>query len=219
MFLDEIGDMPLGLQAKLLRFLEDRTFRRVGGTSDHHVNVRIIAATNKNLKEAMLAREFREDLFYRLNVIEIAIPPVRERREDIPQLAMHFVTYFNERFRKSVRGLDNQVLDAMQAYNWPGNVREMRNMVERAMILTKSDYLSLNDFHQDLRTQISQNGAPIIDGDFRLPKQGINLEEHEKSLIRQALENAGGNQSKAAGLLGISRNQFIYRLKKFELDH
>jgi DNA-binding NtrC family response regulator len=215
LFLDEIGDMPLGLQAKLLRFLEDRTFRRIGGTIDFQVDVRIIAATNKNLKEAMMAKEFREDLFYRLNVIEIGIPPMRERVEDVPLLAMHFIKHFNKKFHKNVLGLDPSVVDAMRAYLWPGNVREMRNMVERAMILTKNDYLLLEDFHQDLRTNTSPE-APSPEC-YRLPEDGINLEHHERDLIRQAIENAGGNQSKAANLLGISRNQLIYRLKKFGL--
>ena len=215
LFLDEIGDMPLGLQAKLLRFLEDRTFRRIGGTVDHHVNVRIIAATNKDLKQAMLAREFREDLFYRLNVIEIAIPPMRERPEDIAALAMYFVKHFNKKFRKNVLGLDKEVLRAMQSYTWPGNVRELRNMVERAMILSKNEYLGLEDFHRDLRTEIVEQ--PGQDLGYRMPREGINLDEHEKELIRQALELAKGNQSKAATLLGISRNQLIYRLKKFDI--
>ena len=224
LFLDEIGDMPLGLQAKLLRFLEDRTFRRIGGTVDHQVNVRVIAATNKNLKQAMTDKEFREDLFYRLNVIEIRIPPIRERSNDIPLLAMHFVKHFNKKFHKNVLGITEDCQRAMCSYAWPGNVREMRNMVERAMILTKKDYLGIEDFHQDLRggspspapTAIE---APVGDttGSYQLPQAGINLEDHEKDLIRQALENSGGNQSRAANLLGISRNQLIYRLKKFEL--
>ncbi len=215
-FLDEIGDMPLGLQAKLLRFLEERTFRRIGGTVDRQVDVRIIAATNKDLKKAMLAREFREDLFYRLNVIEIAIPPMRERQEDTPLLAIYFVKHFNEKFRKNVRGLDKEVLCAMVSYPWPGNVREMRNMVERAMILSKKDYLTLADFHQDLHGE--EDEVPAPPADYQLPKGGINLEEHEKGLIKQALDQARGNQSRAANLLGISRNQLIYRLKKFEIN-
>ena len=215
LFLDEIGDMPLGLQAKLLRFLEDRTFRRIGSTGDIQVNVRVIAATNKDLKQAMVAKEFREDLFYRLNVIEIAIPCVRERPNDIPLLAMHFVKHFNHRFRKNVLGIDRTVLDAMSSYQWPGNVREMRNMVERAMILSRNEYLGLEDFHQDLRGTAA---VQVASGEhYTLPGEGINLEDHEKDLIRQALENARGNQSKAANLLGISRNQLIYRLKKFDL--
>ncbi len=216
LFLDEIGDMPLGLQAKLLRFLEERTFRRIGGTVDHQVDVRIIAATNKDLKKAMLAKEFREDLFYRLNVIEIAIPPMRERPEDTPLLAMYFVKHFNEKFRKNVLGLDKEVLHTMVSYSWPGNVREMRNMVERAMILSKNEYLTLVDFHQDLRGE--EDEVPAPSSGYRLPKGGINLEEHEKDLIKQALNQARGNQSRAANLLGISRNQLIYRLKKFEIN-
>lgn len=215
LFLDEIGDMPLGLQAKLLRFLEERTFRRIGGSVDIHVDLRVIAATNKNLKEAMVKREFREDLYYRLNVIEIPIPALRMRKDDVPLLAIHFVKAFNQKFRKNVIGLKEEVISAMKKYNWPGNVRELRNMVERAMILSRVEYLGLNDFHQDLRTVDPQaESETMVNGKFVLPEGGINMDDHERDLIQQAMAAANGNQSKAAVLLGLSRNQLIYRLKK-----
>ncbi len=214
-FLDEIGDMPLGLQAKLLRFLEDRTFRRVGGAADLHVDVRVIAATNKDLKEAMLEKTFREDLYYRLNVIGVRIPSLRERPSDVPLLAIHFVKSFNKKLRKNVQGIKPEALTAMSRYYWPGNVRELRNMLERAMILSRRDYLGLEDFPAELGGSAVDTPQPAHD--FQLPETGLKLEDHEKGLISQAMEMTRGNQSRAADLLGISRNQLIYRLKKFEL--
>jgi len=231
-FLDEIGDMPLGLQAKLLRFLEERTFRRIGGTSDLNVDVRVIAATNKDLKRAMLEKTFREDLYYRLNVIGVRVPPLRERRSDIPLLATHFVKSFNKKLRRNVLGIEPEALAAMGQYDWPGNVRELRNMMERAMILCQRDYLGLEDFPSEIggasgamdasgnpesapTDPLDANGS--AEDNFRLPQSGIRLDEHEKDLISQAMEMTHGNQSRAADLLGISRNQLIYRLKKFQL--
>ena len=218
-FLDEIGDMPQALQARLLRFLEEKAFRRVGGTVDIRVDVRIIAATNQKLKRLVETGVFREDLFYRLNVLPINLPPLRERPEDVPLLAAHFIEEYNREFHKEVAGLEPATLQVLQAYRWPGNVREMRNIIERAMLLTAGGRLTPDV----LPTEVKQAAAsppgqeaeeePLV----RLGDQGIDLREVERQLVAQAIEKAGGNQSRAAGMLGITRDQLRYRLEKFGL--
>jgi transcriptional regulator with GAF, ATPase, and Fis domain len=208
-FLDEIGEMTPALQAKLLRFLEEKTFKRVGGLADLRVDVRVIAATNRNLEDEVKAGKFREDLFYRLQVMPIPLPPLRERRGDVPLLANYFIDRFNREFRKRVRGLSPAAAEVLQQYGWPGNVRELRNAIERAMLLVEGDWLEPDHF-----TTLTRTIAPT---QFRLPPDGVNLEEVERQLLTQALERANGNQTQAAHLLGINRDQVRYRIEKFGL--
>jgi len=208
-FLDEIGEMTPALQAKLLRFLEEKTFKRVGGLADLRVDVRVIAATNRNLEDEVKAGKFREDLFYRLQVMPIPLPPLRERRGDVPLLANYFIDRFNREFRKRVRGLTPAAVEVLQQYGWPGNVREMRNAIERAMLLVEGDWLEPDHF-----TTLTRTVAPT---QFRLPPDGVNLDEVERQLLTQALERANGNQTQAAHLLGINRDQVRYRIEKFGL--
>ncbi len=223
-FLDEVGEMPLAVQAKLLRFLEERTFKRVGGIRDITVDVRVIAATNRDLEKAVEAGRFRSDLFYRLNVIPIHIPPLRERREDVPALAAFFVDQFNREFRKGVRGATPAALEAMGAYPWPGNVRELRNSVERAMILGGGLWIEIDDLPPEVRgataaaasaTAPAPASAPAPG--YRLPAEGVDFDALERDLVRQALKAAGGNQTQAARLLKMTRDQIRYRIEKFGL--
>lgn len=213
LMLDEIGDMPLATQAKLLGFCESRTFRRVGGVKLISVNLRLIAATNQEMENLIREKRFREDLYYRLNVIEIVVPPLRERPEDIPILVSFFVDQFNQKFKKKVQGIDDKAMAMLSAYPWPGNVREVRNVIERAMILTQKNVLEPSDFFLKPRTLDSGNQ----DHSIRLPSEGISLEEVERELVRQALESTRGNQTKAAKLLHISRDQLRYRMKQYQL--
>jgi DNA-binding NtrC family response regulator len=208
LFLDEIGDMDLALQAKLLRILESRTFKRVGGTRDISVDVRVIAATNRDLEERIREKAFREDLFYRLNVLPIAIPPLRQRPEDIVPLAKKFLADLGKDLGKEIRQIDPDAVTAMEEYDWPGNVRELKNVIERAMILSSASTLGGRDLALK-RTEISQ---PMADQSFTL-----DLEEMESRLIGEALERSRGNQSRAAKLLGISRDTLRYRMKKHEM--
>jgi len=208
-FLDEIGEMTPGLQSKLLRFLEERAFKRLGGLADVRVDVRVIAATNRNLEDEVKAGKFREDLFYRLHVMPVTLPPVRERRGDVPLLAAYYIDRFNREFRKRVRGLTPAARKLLEQYQWPGNVRELRNAIERAMLLIDREWLEPDDF-----TTLTRTVAPT---QFKLPAEGVNLEELERQLLVQALERARGNQSQAAQLLGINRDQVRYRLEKFGL--
>ena len=212
LFLDEIGDMPLGIQAKLLGFIESRKFRRVGGTRDLHVDVRIITATNRDLEERVLAKKFREDLYYRLNVIEIVLPPLRARIEDLELLTRAFIDRFNQTFKKKVLGITPRGLERLAAHSWPGNIRELRNIIERAMILTKKDYLTPDDFM--LKTRLANGGDQ---NEITLPAGGIPLDRVEKTLVQQALARTRGNQTKAARLLDISRDQLRYRMKQYNL--
>ncbi len=212
-FLDEVGDMPPGLQAKLLRFLEERTFRRVGGTNEISVDVRVIAATNRDIEQAISEGQFRSDLMYRLNVIPIHLPPLRERGEDVSLIAKHFITRFSSEFRKPITRVDDKALDKLDGYAWPGNVRELRNAIERAVLLAKSDVISAEDF---VLGHAEQSGLSA-DGGVCLPASGVDLREMENGLIRQALARTGNNQTQAAKLLGLSRDAFRYRLEKLGL--
>jgi DNA-binding NtrC family response regulator len=209
-FLDEIGEMSLGLQSKLLRFLEDKAFKRVGGLSDVRVDVRVVAATNRDLEHEVRAGRFREDLFYRLQVMPIALPPLRERRTDIPLLIRYYVDRYNGEFRKRVKGVTPDASALLEAYRWPGNVRELRNAIERAMLLVDREWLAAEDF-----TSLTRNA--IATG-FRLPAEGVSLEDVEKQLLVQALERSRGNQTQAGALLGINRDQVRYRIEKFGLE-
>ena len=209
-FLDEIGEMALALQAKLLRFLEEKTFKRVGGAEDVHVDVRVIAATNRNLEDDVRGGSFREDLFYRLNVLPIRLPPLRDRAEDVPVLARFFADGFNREFRKSVREIAPEAMEALQGHAWPGNVRELRNAVERAVLLGEDGRLTVDDF--PLHAPRGSASAEVT-----LPPGGTNLEAMERSLVAQALDRTGWNQTRAAALLGLNRDQIRYRIEKFGL--
>ncbi len=211
-FLDEIGEMVPGLQAKLLRFLEEKTFRRVGGAADIRVDVRVVAATNRKLEEEVKHGKFREDLYYRLNVLPIEIPPLRARAEDIPKLVHYFIDSYNTEFRKRVRRVSPDTLKRLQAYGWPGNIRELRNAIERAMLLVEGDELTNGDF------PLTTGAAPRLTDALQLPPHGIDLEHLERSLVVQALERSGWNQTRAATLLGVNRDQIRYRIEKFKLE-
>jgi DNA-binding NtrC family response regulator len=211
-FLDEIGEMVPLLQAKLLRFLEEKTFKRVGGSADIKVDVRVIAATNRSLEAEVQKGRFREDLYYRLNVMTVDLPPLRERRDDIPRLINHYIDLFNLEFRKKIHSVSQNALASLQAYGWPGNVRELRNAVERAMLLAESNELNETHFPM-LAARPGELSAGIS-----LPAAGINLEALERSLVVQALERANWNQTKAASLLGLNRDQIRYRIEKFDLE-
>jgi transcriptional regulator with GAF, ATPase, and Fis domain len=210
-FLDEIGEMVPGLQAKLLRFLEEKTFKRVGGSVDIHVDVRVISATNRNLRDEVKEGRFREDLFYRLNVLPINLPPLRERRDDIPSLVTFYVDAYSTEFKKRVGAVSPDVMRHLQTYSWPGNIRELRNAVERAMLLADGDTLRVDDF-------AVHGGGAKLDDKVELPGEGINLDDLERSLVVQALERTGWNQTKAASLLGLNRDQIRYRVEKFGLE-
>ena len=209
-FLDEIGEMTAGLQAKLLRFLEEKSFKRVGGAADIHVDVRVIAATNRNLEEEVTKHRFRSDLFFRLNVLPVSLPPLRTHAEDIPLLVEFFIDAFNTEFRKRVLGATPSAYAVLRGYGWPGNVRELRNVIERAMLLSDADRLDARDF-ASLGTQLGAGD------DFELPASGVDLERLERSLVTQALRRSGGNQTRAGALLGLNRDQIRYRIEKFGL--
>jgi len=209
-FLDEIGEMVPALQAKLLRFLEEKAFKRVGGAQDIRVDVRIVAATNRNLEEAVRQGRFREDLYYRLNVLPIALPPLRAHPSDIVLLVRYYVDQFNREFRKTVTGVAPETVKALEAYPWPGNIRELRNAVERAMLLGEGETL-VSEYFPVLvpRAAVSQG--------YELPAAGVDLEQLERDLVVQALARTGGNQTRAATLLGLNRDQIRYRIEKFSL--
>lgn len=214
-FLDEIGEMELSLQAKLLRVLEENTFRRVGGLRDIALDARIIAASNRDLKEASESGAFRLDLYYRLSVIQIDIPPLRERGEDCLLLANYYIEKANLKRRgQNLRGLLPQVADIFRNYKWAGNVRELRNVIERASILEDGEMITTEYLPADLTKGIQQLSAGKNESSMLLPTAGIPLENVELDLVKQALERCGGNLTRAAKLLNISRDQLRYRLKK-----
>jgi two-component system, NtrC family, response regulator AtoC len=212
-FLDEIGDMEPGMQAKLLRVLEERAFRRVGGTKEIPVDVRVISATNKDLLQAIEEKTFRNDLYYRLQVIPIFLPPLRERQDDILPLVNHFIQHFNREFGKNVQGISKMAEKFLNEYAWPGNIRELKNVIERAIILENEDTLLLEHLPQEIVAKASASGGGTAG--FRLPPEGIDIEDVERELIRQALEISEGNQSKAARKLNLGIDAFRYRMKKF----
>jgi transcriptional regulator with PAS, ATPase and Fis domain len=213
LFLDEIGDMNLNLQGKILRLVEQKTFRRMGGLKDIQVDVRIVTATNKDLLKLKEEGKFREDLFYRINVASIRIPPLRERPSDILPLKKYFMQKYNEEFHKNVKKISKGVEDFLGNYNWPGNVRELKNVIERAMILVEEDTLLMEHLPIEILGQASKQGG-VIEG-IRIPPEGISMEKVEEALVRQALKMTNGNQTKAAKLLDISRDALRYRMQKF----
>jgi len=212
--LDEIGELKLGLQSKLLHFLEERCFRRVGGLREIHVDVCVVALTNRDIRGMMRERTFRDDLFYRLNVFPIVVPPLRERREDILPLANHFVGALRGKFGRGCLGFDREAENALLAYSWPGNVRELRNTVERALILERGPKVTCRSLVLD--GGVAQ-GTIDGEGDFEplVPGGIVPLDEVERTMVRRALEATANNQTRAAELLGISRDQLRYRVKKF----
>jgi PAS domain S-box-containing protein len=216
LFLDEIGEIPLMLQAKLLRVLEDQTFRRLGGLKDIHLDLRVVAATNKNLREAVKEGAFRQDLYFRLNVIQILIPPLRERPEDIVPLTRFFIEHYNRKFKRNIEGVSDASARLLLGHPWPGNVRELRNAIERAMILEESALITpaslpISISRPEPGSAIAQ--VPAIE----VPGDGLSLEDNERSLLAKALEKTDGNQTQAARLLRITRDTLRYKMKKFNL--
>lgn len=215
-YLDEIGDMKPSTQVKLLRIIENKTFKRIGGTRDIRVDVRVVAATNRNMEEAVRNGSFREDLYYRLKVIPISLPPLRERKEDILLLANHFIKEFNREFRKKVEGIAPMAQKFLVQYSWPGNVRELRNVIERAILLESEDVILAE--HLPVEIMVKAPEQKTTEGfSINIPREGLSIEEVEKSLIKQALDITHGNQSKAAKLLNLSRDALRYRMQKFGL--
>lgn len=221
-FLDEIGDVPTGIQVKLLRILQEREFERLGSNKTKQIDVRVIAATNVDLRRALEEGNFREDLYYRLNVFPITIPPLRERSEDIPVLADHFLRKFAQETGSLVAGMSEEAQRKLVAYHWPGNVRELENVIERSLLYATGTVLQPDDVRLDYAPRRATNGTPTGAGgnghvgDF-LP-EGVSLDEHERQLIREALKRAAGNKSQAARLLGLSRNALRYRLSQMGLE-
>jgi len=218
-YLDEIGDMKQGLQAKLLRLIEEKTFRRVGAVRDLRVDARIIAATNRDLAAAIQAGDFRKDLYYRLKVFPIHLPPLREHPEDILPLALCFLSRFNREMRREILDIHPDAQACLQRYPWPGNVRELRNVLERAMILASGDVLKLEHLPPEIGTgqakPLSALPAPSKTAALTLPVDGLRLEEVEQNLVSQALQATEGNQVRAARMLGISRDALRTRMRRF----
>ena len=216
LFLDEIGEIPLMLQAKLLRVLEEQCFRRLGGLKDIKLDLRVVAATNKNLREAVKEGAFRQDLYFRLNVIQILIPPLRDRLEDIVPLTRFFVDHYNRKFKRNIEGISDSAAKLLMSHDWPGNVRELRNAIERAMILEESSQITT----ASLPIAISRpepTAAIAVPAGAEIPTDGLSLEDNERSLLARALEKTNGNQTQAARLLRITRDTLRYKMKKFNL--
>ncbi|HEY2974672.1 MAG TPA: sigma-54 dependent transcriptional regulator [Pyrinomonadaceae bacterium] len=224
LLLDEIGELELALQAKLLRVLEEGTFRRVGGLKDIPLDVRVLAASNRDLKSESEAGRFRLDLYYRLSIIQIDIPPLRERGDDVLLLSQHYIETIGSRLRlrSKITNLSPEVVAVFRKYDWPGNVRELRNVIERALILEDSDTITTEYLPGGLIGQAIPSAGTAssshegVAAQFTLPTEGVSLAEAELSFVQQAIKRSGGNQTRAAELLGISRDQLRYRLKKLE---
>ncbi len=215
LLLDEIGEMPLLLQTKLLRVLEDQMVRRIGGVKDFSVDVRVIAVTNRNLQEAVRVGAFRQDLYYRLNVIQIYIPTLRERPEDILPLVQYFITHYNKKFKRKILGVSPEAEKLLQRHHWPGNVRELRNAIERAMILEDDSNLQVSN----LPIALNRTEMPSASVGVEIPETGLSLEATEREMISRALSKTGGNQTHAARLLSITRDTLRYKMKKFSWDN
>jgi len=210
--LDEIGDVPANVQVKLLRILQEREFERLGSNKTQHIDVRVVAATNKDLRQALEDGTFREDLYYRLNVVPIEIPPLRERKEDIPWLARHFVDKLAPEMGDRVRGITDAAVDKLLQYSWPGNVRELENVIERSMVMALGEKLDTNDIRLDMNLKPRQ-----VVGEVGLP-EGMSLDTYEQELIKNALKQADGNKSQAARILGLTRNALRYRLTQMGIE-
>ena len=212
-FLDEIGDVPPAVQVKLLRVLQEREFERLGSTKTTEVDVRIVAATNQDLRLALEQGTFREDLYYRLNVLPISLPPLRERKEDIPYLVDRFLKKYAADTGHRVKSIGAPAREKLTAYHWPGNVRELENIIERAMVLAKAEIVEPEDIHLDRQ---SLPRAPA--GEVPFLPEGMTLEQYEQELIREALRRSGENKSQAARLLGVTRNALRYRLSQMGVE-
>ena len=217
-FFDEISEMHLNLQAKLLRVLEDQTFRRIGGIKDIQTDVRVICASNRDLEKTAEQGNFRQDLFYRLSVIPIDLPSLRERREDIDLLVDHFLKEYNLRFKKSIKGITAKARKVLNDYDWPGNVRELKNAIERAMILQDQGYIDEGALPLRISEFRRESLGPSGDSLLSIPSEGIDLYQVEKELIRQALIQSRGNQTQASHLLSITRDTLRYKMKKYGID-
>jgi DNA-binding NtrC family response regulator len=213
-FLDEIGDISLSTQVKLLRVLQEKEFERVGGTESIKADVRVIAATNKNLEEAIKKGQFREDLFFRLNVVPINVPPLRDRKEDMERMSFHFLTRYSLEANKKITKIEKKALDLMTRYNWPGNVRELENAIQRAVVLADSDTIYPSNLPLDIQTFQKDEYLHYLKEDASLTEK---VENYEKELILKAMEKANHVQTKAAKLLDINRTALIYKLKKYGL--
>jgi len=214
-FLDEIADMRPSLQSKLLRVLEEKAFKRIGGTDDVTVDVRVIAATNRDIDDAMRTGRFREDLYYRLSTVPIQIPPLRERSDDIPLLVAHFLRQYNHEFHQNYRDFAPDAMRKLLSYAWPGNVRELRNVIERAALLGTGETILSDDIvlgRSALRRPAQENEHVAV-----LPEQGCKLEDVERDLVCQALDRTRGNRTQAAELLGLTRDQIRYKVEKYQL--
>ena len=216
LFLDEIGEIPMMLQAKLLRVLEEQTFRRLGGLKDIKLDLRVIAATNKNLREAVKEGAFRQDLYFRLNVIQILIPPLRDRVEDIVPLTRFFIEHYNRKFKRNIEGLTDATVKLLTSHDWPGNVRELRNAIERAMILEESSLITPPSLPIAI-ARPDPASVLAIALPAEIPSDGLSLEDNEKNLLAKALDKTNGNQTQAARLLRITRDTLRYKMKKFNL--
>lgn len=217
LFLDEIAELPLPVQAKLLRFVENGECQRVGSHELEQVDVRIIAATNKNLLQQVREGLFREDLFYRLSVVTLHLPNLAERRRDIPQLAQYFIQQAARRNQTNACTLSPAALSLLKHYSWPGNIRELKNICEHVSALLPGETIDSDNLPLDVRTSASRRSATEGNG-YTLPEEGIDMKTLELDLLKQALTHAEGNKSKAAKLLGLSRDAFLYRLKKYNLN-
>ncbi len=216
-FLDEIGELSLNMQVKILRVLQEREVEPVGGLETHPVDLRIITATNQNLYEKVKNQEFREDLYYRLNVFPIELPPLRERKEDIPLLVAHFLEKYQQELGKKEMKISDEALTALKDYPWPGNIRELENIIERTLIISSSKLIETRDLPPGLLKPYESDSKSLGKNTFLLPEEGIDLETLEKDLILQALERTADNQTRAARLLGISRHTLLYRMEKYQL--
>lgn len=211
-FLDEIGDVPMAVQVKLLRILQERDFERLGSNRTRQIDVRVVAATNTDLRKALENGTFREDLFYRLNVMPIAIPPLRERKEDIPELVQRFIAKFSRELGVPVDSVSDEAMATLVNYRWPGNVRQLENVIERSILLCLGTRLEARDIKLDTLAE----RKPMPEGHF-LP-EGMTLDEYEQAIVREALRRAGGNKSQAARMLGLTRNALRYRLTQMGLE-
>ncbi|MHC4923294.1 MAG: sigma-54-dependent transcriptional regulator [Planctomycetota bacterium] len=217
LFLDEIGDVSPSFQAKLLQLLEDKTFRRVGGTEDLRADVRILVATHRDLEDAVKEGHFREDLYYRLKIIPLEMPPLREREGDVSVLAQHFIDQFAAEFGSPARSMSKDALAVLEGYGWPGNVRELRNVIERMVLLSGAANLDVTDVPREILGDGAATPAEEPEGAFQLPAGGLQMEDLERGLVEQALRRTRGNQTRAARLLGMNREQIRYRVEKFGL--
>ncbi|WP_394832857.1 sigma 54-interacting transcriptional regulator [Pendulispora rubella] len=215
LFLDEIGELPLALQVKLLRALQEASIRRVGDSVDTPVDVRIIAASHRNLRAEVAAGQFREDLFYRINVLALSIPPLRERREDIPHLVDYFIARNNSRLGTSIHGVSAEAAKLLCEYAWPGNVRELENTIERAMVLADRNVLDCTDFPDRLREAMDPLQAHLASGELSIKKTMHVIEE---MLIRRALQKTNGNRTRAAAILEISHRTLLYKIKDYKIE-